>query len=261
MRPHYASNMICRFLLSALVISLLSLGVRAEDDTAHHRAVYAATNAALPRLKKVTATFKDDPIEFALTGWLQDGEVKKIVATNSTDEGEEEYYLEKEAPLFVYNTYRTGAGRGAKIEERVYFRDGRIIKWLTSEKPAPVFHGEDDRATTERIVTNTRNFVGALKKGKSSAKAAPAANTIEGTFLGIEEGDYAHWQMRKKSGEEVSLFILRPDASVEKVIANPKSYRGRTCRVTFKKTTENIPEAGGRMEVEQIVRVEWVERK
>ena len=253
--------MIRRFLLSALVLLLFPIAIRAEADVAHHRAVYAATNAALPRLQKVTATFKDDPIEFALTGWLQNGEVKKIVATNHTDEGEEEYYLEKEAPLFVYNTYRAGAGRGAKIEERVYFRDGRIVQWLTTEKPAPVFHGEDYQATTERIVTNTRHFVAALKKGKSPGKAVAAASTMEGMFLGIEEGDYAHWQMRTKTGEEVSLFILRPDASVEKVIANPKSYRGRACRVTFKKTTENIPEAGGKMEVEQIVSVEWLTKR
>lgn len=259
---HYAWEMRFRFLLSVLALLLVSTAVRAEEDTSHHRAVYAATNAALPRMKKVTATFRDEPIEFALTGWMEDGEVKKIVATNNTDGGEEEYYLEREAPLFVYNTYRAGgAGRGAKIEERVYFRGGRIVQWLTTEKPAPVFHGQDYQATTERIATNTRHFVAALKKGKSSTIAAAATSTIEGTFVGIEEGDYFHWKMRTKSGEEVSYFVLRPDAAVEKVTSNPKSYRGRACRVTIKKTTENIPEAGGKMEVEQIVSVEWVAKK
>jgi hypothetical protein len=250
-----------RALLLAIVVLAPFAGAFAQDDTAHHRAAYAEINAALPRMKKVTATFKDDPIEFALTGWLQDGEVKKIVAINNTDEGEEEYYLEKEAPLFVYSTYRAGAGRGAKVEERVYFRDSRIVKWLTNEKSAPVLHGEDYQSNTERLVGNTQRFVAALKKGKSLTQTAAATRTVEGTFIGIEQGDYAHWQMRTKSGEDVSLFILRPDASVEKIIENPKSYRGRPCRVSVKKTTENIPEAGRKMEVEQIVSVEWLGKK
>lgn len=94
-------------------------------------------------------------------------------------------------------------------------------------------------------------------KGAAKPKAAL---TAEGTFTGIEQGDYAHWKMRTKSGE-VSFYILKPDASVEKVLAKPKPFVGRKCRITYKKTTENIPEAGGKMEIQQIVSVEWTEKK
>jgi hypothetical protein len=31
--------------------------------------------------------------------------------------------------------------------------------------------------------------------------------------------------------------------------------------VTWKKSTENIPEAGGKMEIEQILSVEWLGKK
>ncbi|MBL9131606.1 MAG: hypothetical protein JNG86_10430 [Verrucomicrobiaceae bacterium] len=238
-----------------------SLTARAQSDTAHHRATYNAINAKEASLTKVTATHKDDPTEFALTGWLEGGEVKKIVALCSDDgAGVTEYYLEDEKPLFVFNTYLQG-GEGQKkrpkVEERLYFKDGSIFKWLTTEKPAPVFHGEDYAATTELYTTNCAAFVAALKKGKTG-KAQAAAKVTEGTFTGIEEGDYFHWNMKTKAGGQTSFFILKPDASVDKVLENPDAYTGKKCRVTWKKSIENLPEAGGKTEVEQILSVEWI---
>lgn len=252
------------FALPAAFLLAFSAVAHAQSDTAHHRAVYNAVNEQASSFKKVAATHKDDPTEFALTGWLEGGQVRKIVATNGDDGvGVEEYYLENEKPLFVYNTYTSG---GKKIEERLYFKDGEIFKWLTTEKPAPVFHGEDYAANTERIVSNTTAFVAALKQaagkagGKPKAQAA-ASKAIEGTFLGIEEGDYAHWNMRDKDGEEVSFFILNPDTAVEKVLEKPKAYAGRKCRVTVKQSKDNLPEAGGKVDIEQVVSVEWLGKK
>ncbi len=253
---------------SALLTIVASLFVTAsafaQKETAHHRAVYDAINKAEGSMQKVKATHKDEPTEFALTGYLQDGEVKKIVSLCGDDgSGPVEYYLEGEQPLFVYSTWykMTDSGKkGPLVEERLYFKDGEIFKWLTTEKPAPVFHGEDYQATTEMHITNCAAFVAALKKadGKSAGKAQAAGKVIEGTFTGIEEGDYFHWNMKTKSGEDASFFIMRPDDSVEKVTENPDKYVGKKCRVTWKKSTENIPEAGGKMEIEQILSVEWL---
>ncbi len=253
-------------LLHAAVFLTFSVLAQAQNDTAHHRAVYNEINARVDSFKKVTATHKDEPTVFALTGWLDGGEVKKIVAKCGDDgDGVTEYYLEGGKPLFVFNTYNQSAEdgkRGAKIEERLYFKDGSIFKWLTTEKPAPVFHGEDYQATTELYTTNCEIFVAALKKGKEgAAKPKAAAKLTDGVFLGIEEGDYAHWNMRSVDGDEVSYFILKPDESVDKVLENPKSFIGKRCRVTWKKSTENIPEAGGKMEIEQILSVEWLGKK
>lgn len=251
--------------LSAAVLLTVSTTASAQNDTAHHRAVYNEINANEAALKKVTATYKDEPTVFALTGWLDGGEVKKIVAVCGDDgAGVTEYYLEGEKPLFVFNTYLKGAEGSknrAKVEERLYFKDGSIFKWLTTEKPAPVFHGEDYQATTELHTTNCEAFVAALKKGKAVDKPKAAAKLTDGTFLGVEEGDYFHWKMRTVDGDEVSYFILKPDASVDKVIENPEAYTGKKCRVTWKKSTENIPEAGGKMEIEQILSVEWLGKK
>ena len=85
-----------------------------------------------------------------------------------------------------------------------------------------------------------------------------AAKTTEGTFVRIDEGDYFHFVMADKKGEEVSYFILKGDASVDQVIEEPGKFVGKKCRVHWKASTENIPEAGGKIEIEQIVSVEWL---
>ena len=56
--------------LSAAVLLTVSTTASAQNDTAHHRAVYNEINANEAALKKVTATYKDEPTVFALTGWL-----------------------------------------------------------------------------------------------------------------------------------------------------------------------------------------------
>jgi hypothetical protein len=244
--------------------SLLAITVGAEEpssDTAHHRKIYNQIKDNEASFTKVTAKHKIDSKGFSLTGWVQDGEVKKITALSGTKGRDAtEYYLEDGQPLFVYNTYPQKSGD--EVVERLYFKDGSIFKWLTTEKPAPVFHGEDYAATTEMHTANCAAFVAALKEVKPSGKSpAAAAKITEGTFTGIEEGDYFHWNMKTKAGEDASFFILKPDASVNKVTANPKAYVGRQCRVTWKKSTENIPEAGGKMEIEQILGVEWLGKK
>jgi hypothetical protein len=84
--------------------------------------------------------------------------------------------------------------------------------------------------------------------------------TTVGTFVGIEEGDYAHWLMRTAEGDELSLFILHPDSATEKVLEKPESYVGRRCRVEWKESMEDIPESGGMVLLQQILRLEWLQK-
>lgn len=231
----------------------------AQSDTAHHRAIYSQINQQEKSLQRVTGTHRDDPLVFELTGWMEKGVLRKIVAKSNEDgAGAEEYYLENEKPLFVYSTYLRNhlSATPLRIENRLYFKEGEIFKWLTNDKDASVLHGEDYAAEGERLTANCAAFVAALKKN-GPAKTAAAAQVTVGIFAGIEEGDYAHWNMRTAAGKELSLFVLRPDASVEKVLENPKAFAGRKCKVTWKESTEDIPEAGGKMKVQQILSVEW----
>jgi len=109
---------------------------------------------------------------------------------------------------------------------------------------------------TESLTKSGAYFVPALMGEK--ADKPKHTQVTEGRFKGIEEGDYFHWNMLNSAGEELSFFILKPDASVDKVLENPQSYVGKKCRVTWKKSTEDIPEAGGKIEIETILSVEWL---
>lgn len=247
--------------LFAVLASILAVSpAHAQEDTASHRKLYAEINEAAPKLRKVEASYTEDVTEFALTGWLDGGVVRKILSRCS-DGGVEEYYLENEKPVFVFTTWfkaTEDGSKGPKVEERIYLKDGDVFKWLSTEKPAPVLHGEDYQATTARIVDNSKHFVAALKKKAGPAAKAAAGATLEGTFTGIEEGDYAHWTMNTGAGER-SFFILKTNAAIEKVLAQPAKFKGRRCAITWKKGMQDIPEAGGRIEVEQILDVRWIE--
>jgi hypothetical protein len=86
----------------------------------------------------------------------------------------------------------------------------------------------------------------------SASAGSPKTGSAEGTFVGIEQGDYAHFLIKDKKGQDDSFIILRPDKSVQAYLDNPARLKGRRVRVHWKEQT--IPEAGGRMKT--VVRVE-----
>lgn len=99
-----------------------------------------------------------------------------------------------------------------------------------------------------------------ILKEKGAAESAVKSKSTDGTFVRIDEGDYFHWVISTK-GEELSFFILHADAAVEKVIEDPEKYVGKKCRVLWKESMEDIPEAGGKMKVKQILSVTWLAKK
>ena len=87
------------------------------------------------------------------------------------------------------------------------------------------------------------------------AESRASKGHSDGTFAGIEQGDYAHFRLKKKSGEE-SFFILRPHKSVQSFIDNGDKLKGRKVRVFWEERDENIPEAGGKQRIKIVTRVE-----
>jgi hypothetical protein len=71
------------------------------------------------------------------------------------------------------------------------------------------------------------------------------SGTTAGTFVGIEQGDYAHFLIKDKKGKDDSFIVLRPDKSVQPYLDNPAKLKGRQVRVHWKEQT--IPEVGGKM--------------
>jgi hypothetical protein len=259
--------MLRRMKIPSLLISLFltahQQGIKAQDDTAHHRAVYTEINEKQASLRQVKATHKDEPLVFELTGYYDGQTLRKILVNTPGEDGDgsEEYYIENGLPLFVFSHYKSGgvdAGKAAKlVENRFYFKDGKMFKWLDTDKKTIGAKSPDFTQEAERLTSNYKDFLIAFK-GKGADAKPKAAQVATGIFTGLEEGDYTHWLMKTEGGKELSLFILKPDASVEKVLKSPKAYKGKKCRVQWKSSTEKIPEAGGDMKVDQILSVEWL---
>jgi hypothetical protein len=96
-------------------------------------------------------------------------------------------------------------------------------------------------------------YLGFFAVAACLAESPAVTGATDGTFVGIEQGDYAHFQIKPtKEGQPASFIILRPDKSVQPFLDSPATMKGRKVRVHWKEQT--IPEAGGPMKT--IVKVE-----
>lgn len=90
----------------------------------------------------------------------------------------------------------------------------------------------------------------------SFARPAAAHGQTDGTFAGIEQGDYGHFLVKTGAGKQESFFILRPDKSVQAFLDHPDKLKGRKVRVHWEERDENIPEAGGRQRIKVVTKVD-----
>lgn len=90
--------------------------------------------------------------------------------------------------------------------------------------------------------------------GESDGKVL-SKGSENGTFAGIEQGDYPHFLLKEKKGV-LSFFILKPDASVQAYLDNPVKLKGRKIRVHWEERMQKIPEAGGQERIKVVVKVD-----
>lgn len=95
-----------------------------------------------------------------------------------------------------------------------------------------------------------------LATGVARAGSGAGKGTADGTFAGIDQGDYAHFLIKDSKGRGESFFILRPDGSVQSYLDNPDKLKGRRVRVYWEERNENIPEAGGKQKIKVVTKVE-----
>ncbi|MBL9114309.1 MAG: hypothetical protein JNJ83_04830 [Verrucomicrobiaceae bacterium] len=86
----------------------------------------------------------------------------------------------------------------------------------------------------------------------------PKVTQVVGTFKGIEEGDYYHWNMTTEKGEDLSLYIWEAGPDIDSLLKEADQHVDKKCRVYWTKQSRNIPEADGNTEVEELVRYEWI---
>jgi hypothetical protein len=236
--------------VTAAALGAQNAAAAGEIDVTHQRQVYNEVNKSAGDMQKVRATLSGDGGPVALTGWLDDGEARKITASPGlSGAGSDEIYLENGQPVFVFSVLKKNSGT---IKDRVYLENGEIVKWISTD-PSFVAHGEDYASMAGRLAAEVPRYIGALAGGEEDG----GRESAEGTFTGIEQGDYAHFKLRAGDGTERSFFILQTDAALDRILADPQEYEGRACRVRWERRSENIPEAGGPMEIDVLLGVTW----
>jgi hypothetical protein len=109
----------------------------------------------------------------------------------------------------------------------------------------------------------TGAFRGMLKRAllllamTMSLAAEPKSQVLEGTYAGIETGDYTHLQIKTDKGQEKSFFLwARGD--FDQLLKNPDSYKGKRVRVTWRHVTRYVAENGGPMELDEVTSIQEV---
>lgn len=81
-------------------------------------------------------------------------------------------------------------------------------------------------------------------------------STFPGVIVGVESGDYFHLVVRDAAGKTRSFFVGQATGMLKQIVDNPDGYNGRKVKVTWQKVTTHIPEAGGDMTIERVIKVE-----
>lgn len=130
--------------LGFVTVCLLMLApalTHAQVDTAQARQVFAEVNQQLPQLRRVTFSSQRPGVEYKAQGkaWAEGGQVKKIEIIERDDSGDvvSEFYYAGSTLVFVFEMVKGFADAGnsnkqvAIGEERYYYRDGKLFKWLS----------------------------------------------------------------------------------------------------------------------------------
>jgi hypothetical protein len=250
-------------LLLALPLLLAApAGHGADDATAHHRKVYAEVNRDLATYQVAKSTFEiaGAPSETLVTTWKENGTLRRMDVRYPGDHGDtvQQFYYDHAGLVFIFETVTTATidgSRSSRREDRYYFKDGRLIRWLDGEKRSVSPATRDFADKEAELLRASQLFSSTMAaETKSPASKAPP-DSVTGRFEGFEEGDYTHLLL--KSGAQVrSFFVLRTDESIERLLKHRNRYIGKEIRVYWKSSVEDIPEAGGKTRIDSVVSVQ-----
>jgi hypothetical protein len=157
--------------------------LQGRDSISSIRGRYAAINRNLSKyrvVKKELSGFSTEGGE--LVAYVEGASVVKMAATHMGETGRslEEFYYRDGELIFVFyrrETYDAPmSGRVSKTaEERFYFADGRLIRWLDSRGRAVASARGEYREAQARYLGSSRRFVeGALSRNSTIEAPEPA---------------------------------------------------------------------------------------
>jgi len=153
--------------LSVVVWLLAAMSMSAADPSAEEkiksiRAKCAQIEKGLKEARQVKRDLPDESAEGGeLKAWFRDRSVAKLSATFFGESGKavEEYYFWDSELIFVFRveSHYTKPMSGVvktKTEDRFYFADGKLIRWLDPAK----------KEVTSNVSTRERELLTAAKK-------------------------------------------------------------------------------------------------
>ena len=87
--------------------------------------------------------------------------------------------------------------------------------------------------------------------------AAGALSTLEGRFVTVEVGDYVHLYVTDDKGVKRHFYVFGiPD--FEKFMNSPEKFKDKRVRVTWHTVVRDLPEAGGKVTLNEATSVKLV---
>lgn len=188
-----------RFALAAAL--LLPCAVHAQPDTAFARETYAEVEQRLARLARTDFSMRRPGADFTseVRAWSEGGEVRKVQAVDHDDDGDvvTDYYFARGQLVFAYQAVkgrRDDQKLVTRVEQRQYFRDGRMVHWLGGLEKAPIPPSDPDFAPGARArLQEAAQFVRGAR--------LVAGKRTTGTLERLVGGDAAcYLEMRDEAG-------------------------------------------------------------
>ena len=150
--------------IAATFLALACPALAQQPDTSLARQVYADVNAQLPRMQRVAFNAKRPDVEYRseVKAWADASGVRKVEVVDRDDSGDvlTEYYYANGALVFAYQAVKGFEGKKqvTRIEQRQYFRDGRMFHWLGGTERAPQDPKSRDFADESKARVAAGNF-------------------------------------------------------------------------------------------------------
>jgi hypothetical protein len=244
--PCFLNRLITLFMA---MLAGLPLAAHAQQDTAHHREVYAEINENLKSYRYTRAMLEADPVEVQVEGWADGASLRKMVVTIPGDHGigHEAYYMEGGELLFVhtrYETFNTLTGAVAVVVvDRYYFNGGRLVKWLGRDKQVMAPGSRDFAERAKTIKADLAVYADLLAKaqqGAGGARAPIKGEILEhGSITNIEDAPHPMYLVTvkiKKTGAEKRFLLNLEDPKVHLRMDDLMKARGKA--VVFYYTSE-----------------------
>jgi len=168
------------FLVSMVLLALPARGpTGAQDDSAiaRIRREYAAVNAGLARCEhREQDVFGMSTEGGSLEVYRCGGAIRKLVAVyyGETGQSREEWYLAGDRPFFVYRVgqrYDRPFGKVVRREEeRVYLRNGRMIRWIGDDGQARSVATAEARGRMGELSEEAAELLDRARTGRTDAQ-------------------------------------------------------------------------------------------